>query len=186
MRRGKRDRIGCLQNRGKIPARSHALAAAFATPAKIAHLPVMNRRVFIGGVALGTLAVPRATPAQPTRKVYRIGLLGSVELSSTAPKALVDEVVAIVSEFDPRVLVTLACSFAETDLRDMLSTIDIPTLLLYGNADTRAPLQVAEALHAKIRGSKLVVLSGVGHMSNVEAAAQFDTEVRRFLRSHAE
>jgi len=42
---------------------------------------VMNRRAFIGGVARGTLAVPRATPAQPARKVYRIGLLSSFEIS---------------------------------------------------------------------------------------------------------
>lgn len=105
--------------------------------------------------------------------------------SSTASPDLVEEVVAIVSEFDPRVLVTLARSFAETDLRDMLSTIEIPTLLLYGDADTRSPLPVAEALHLAIRGSRLVVLPGVGHVSNVEAADRFDTEVRNFLRTHA-
>ncbi len=103
---------------------------------------------------------------------------------ATAPEELVDEVVAIVSDFDPRVLSTLARSFAETDLRDVLPTIDIPTLLLYGDADTRSPLQVAEVLHAAIRGSTLVVLPGVGHVSNVEAAEQFNAEVRTFLRSH--
>src|SRR5262245_2857380 len=103
----------------------------------------------------------------------------------TAPSDVVDEVVAVFSEFDPRVLVMLARSFAETDLRDMLSTINIPTLLLYGDADTRSPLQVAKALHASIRRSKLVVLSGVGHVSNVEAADRFDDAVRNFLRSHS-
>ena len=36
----------------------------------------MNRRAFIGSLALGTLVVPRVTPAQPARKVYRIGTLG--------------------------------------------------------------------------------------------------------------
>ena len=36
----------------------------------------MNRRAFIGGVALGALAAPRITLAQPTRKVFRIGTLG--------------------------------------------------------------------------------------------------------------
>ncbi len=35
----------------------------------------MDRRVFIGSLALGTLAVPRVTPGQPARKVYRIGIL---------------------------------------------------------------------------------------------------------------
>jgi pimeloyl-ACP methyl ester carboxylesterase len=86
------------------------------------------------------------------------------------------------SQFEPRVLSTLARSVAETDLRAMLPTINIPTLLLYGDADTRSPLQVAEALHAAIRGSTLVVLRGAGHVSNVEVAEQFDTEVRNCLR----
>src|SRR5262245_32523116 len=37
----------------------------------------MDRRTFIGGLALGTLTTPRATFAQPARKVYRIGVLSS-------------------------------------------------------------------------------------------------------------
>src|SRR5882672_5444934 len=38
---------------------------------------MMDRRAFIGSLALGTLAVPRAARAQSPRKVYRIGILGS-------------------------------------------------------------------------------------------------------------
>ena len=105
--------------------------------------------------------------------------------SATASQELVDEVVAVVSEFDPRALVMLARSFAETDLREVLPRIEIPTLLLYGDADTRSPLHVADALHARIRGSKLVVLPGVGHLSNVEAPDQFNGAVRNFLRLHS-
>jgi hypothetical protein len=37
----------------------------------------MDRRTFIGGLAFGTLAMPRAVLAQSARKVYRIGILGS-------------------------------------------------------------------------------------------------------------
>ena len=37
----------------------------------------MGRRAFIGGLALGTLAMSRAALAQPARKVYRIGILGN-------------------------------------------------------------------------------------------------------------
>jgi putative ABC transport system substrate-binding protein len=36
---------------------------------------VAGRRAFIGSLALGTLSVPRVTPGQPARKVYRIGIL---------------------------------------------------------------------------------------------------------------
>ena len=42
----------------------------------------MDRRAFIGRLALGTLAAPRAARAQPARKVYRIGILGSSAMTS--------------------------------------------------------------------------------------------------------
>jgi pimeloyl-ACP methyl ester carboxylesterase len=74
-------------------------------------------------------------------------------------------------------------ALAEADLRDVLPAITVPTLLLYGDKDVRAPLTVAQHLHAAIPGSKLVVMADVGHMSSVEAAGRFTTEVRSFLRS---
>jgi putative ABC transport system substrate-binding protein len=42
----------------------------------------MDRRAFIGSLALATLAGPRAARAQPARKVYRIGILGSFVMTS--------------------------------------------------------------------------------------------------------
>ena len=47
---------------------------------------------------------------------------------------------------------------AETDLRPVLPTINVPTLILHGAADVRSPLANAEALHAAISSSQLVVL----------------------------
>jgi len=59
----------------------------------------------------------------------------------------------------------------------------VPTLLLYGDKDVRSPLHIAEALHARIPGSRLVVMAGVGHVSDMEAPERFNAEVRGFLRS---
>jgi pimeloyl-ACP methyl ester carboxylesterase len=47
---------------------------------------------------------------------------------------------------------------AETDLRPMLPTVDLETLILHGAAGARSPLANAEALHAAISISQLVVL----------------------------
>lgn len=105
--------------------------------------------------------------------------------SESAPAELVDEFAASVSEFHPAGIRIMARSFAEADLREMLPHIEVPTLLLYGDKDVRAPLNVADALHAAIPGSRLVVLAGVGHVSTVEAAEIFNREVRHFLRSRA-
>jgi pimeloyl-ACP methyl ester carboxylesterase len=73
-------------------------------------------------------------------------------------------------------------SMAEADLRDVLPTIGVPTLLVYGERDERSPLEVAYALHARIPAAELAVIPGVGHLANLEAPDEFDRYVRDFLR----
>lgn len=104
-------------------------------------------------------------------------------LTEAARPELADEVVAIMSDFHPVGFRVMARSIAAADLRDVLPHIEVPTLLLYGDVDMRSPLVVAEELHAQIPGSRLVVMPGVGHLSNIEAADRFNVEVRAFLRS---
>jgi pimeloyl-ACP methyl ester carboxylesterase len=77
----------------------------------------------------------------------------------------------------------MAHSMAEADLRDVLPRIEVPTLLLYGELDLRSPLRVATELEARIPPAKLVVIPGVGHISNAEAPDAFNASVREFLRS---
>lgn len=112
-----------------------------------------------------------------------VGELIPTLFTELAPSELVDESAAIVSEFHPAGLRACSRAFADADLRDVLPSIAVPTLLLYGDKDARAPLNVARDLHARIPGSRLVVIEGVGHVSNVEAPERFNSEVRAFLRS---
>lgn len=70
---------------------------------------------------------------------------------------------------------------AETDLRPVLPTIDVPTLVLHGEADARSPVANAEGLHAAISTSQLVVLPELGHACVVEDPETCAGEVRRFV-----
>lgn len=70
---------------------------------------------------------------------------------------------------------------AETDLRPVLPTINVPTLILHGEADVRSPLANAEALHAAISTSQLVVLPELGHACVVEDPEACAKEIRRFV-----
>jgi pimeloyl-ACP methyl ester carboxylesterase len=70
------------------------------------------------------------------------------------------------------------------DLRDALPHIGVPALLVYGGKDIRAPLSVAEHLHAALPTSTLVLLPEAGHVCNIEAPEEFNGAVRRFLRTH--
>ena len=72
---------------------------------------------------------------------------------------------------------------AETDLRPMLPTVDVPTLILHGEADARSPLANAEALHAAIPTSQLAVLPRLGHGCVVEDPEACAGEIRRFVKS---
>ena len=90
---------------------------------------------------------------------------------------------SIMLDVRPAGTLAMLSAFADADLRDVLPGIAVPTLLLYGDADVRSPLPVAEALHAAIPNAELVVLPGVGHVTNLEAPDAFNAAVRRFLRS---
>lgn len=103
-------------------------------------------------------------------------------LSALARQQAVDELRAGLRDFHPVGFRVMARSSAEADLRDVLPRVDVPTLLLYGDQDVRAPLEIGEALHMAIPTSELVVMPGVGHASPVENPALFNREVRRFLR----
>jgi pimeloyl-ACP methyl ester carboxylesterase len=102
---------------------------------------------------------------------------------SSVPADIVDEMTEIVKELHPAGLRAMSNAFADADLRDVLPEIDVPTLLIYGDLDQRSPVPVGEDLHARIPGSRLVVIPGVGHALNMEAPERFEDEVRSFLHA---
>jgi pimeloyl-ACP methyl ester carboxylesterase len=100
--------------------------------------------------------------------------------SDGTPPETVDAFGESMRSFHPTGFRAMARASAE-NVREVLPRINVPTLLVYGDQDVRAPHSVAEDLHAAIAGSSLVVLPGAGHVCNIEAREAFDREVRAFL-----
>ena len=73
---------------------------------------------------------------------------------------------------------------AETDLSDLLSYIDVSTLLIWGRSDARSPLFVARQFEEAIPDSTLVVIERAGHMSSLERPERVNEAVREFCRAH--
>lgn len=67
------------------------------------------------------------------------------------------------------------------DQTDLLASIDVPVLILVGSEDIVTPPSDAEAMHALIEGSRLQVIEGAGHVSNVERPEEFDRALADFL-----
>jgi len=109
-----------------------------------------------------------------------VAALSPTMFFSAVPSDTAERFDASMRAFHPPGFRAMARASAE-DVRDVLPGIDVPTLLVYGDGDVRAPLAIAEALQASIPGSRLVVLPGVGHVCNVEAPDEFNAAVRAFL-----
>jgi pimeloyl-ACP methyl ester carboxylesterase len=103
-------------------------------------------------------------------------------LPPDASPALVQEQIAIITQARPQTTRALIRDLGPVDLRPVLPRISVPTLLLYGDADVRAPHPVAAALHAAISGSLLVRLPQLGHCGHLQAPERWNHAVLTFLR----
>ena len=100
--------------------------------------------------------------------------------SEKTPPQFIEEFRISMRAFHPAGFRAMARASAE-DLREVLPRINVPTLLIYGDKDVRAPMSVANNLKASISDSRLVVLPDAGHVCNVEAPEDFNRAVRTFL-----
>lgn len=67
------------------------------------------------------------------------------------------------------------------DSTELLPRINCPTLIVVGDEDTLTPLADAEKMARGILGSRLEIVQGAGHLSNLERPASFNQTVGNFL-----
>lgn len=72
---------------------------------------------------------------------------------------------------------------ARQDSTGLLSRIDFPVLIIAGSDDRIAPLAEMESLREQIPASRLAVIEGAGHFSNMERADEFNQALLDFIRS---
>lgn len=63
--------------------------------------------------------------------------------------------------------------------------IACPVLLLWGEHDPLAPLHCAVDMHARLRDSELVVISGAGHTPAIERPREVNDAILGFLQAHS-
>ena len=67
------------------------------------------------------------------------------------------------------------------DVSARLAEIDVPTLVLHGDADPLVPLANGRFLAEHIAGARLIVYEGVGHIPEVEVDERFNADLVEFL-----
>lgn len=130
-------------------------AARHATAARV-------ERDGVGGLANDMLAKLVAAQASQTVKDELLGIMRSASAAGTAAAA--------------------RAMAARPDSRPMLEQVRVPTLIVVGAEDALTPPAMSEEMHKLVPGSRLEVIPGVGHMSNMEAPDVFNRVLLEFLQ----
>jgi 3-oxoadipate enol-lactonase len=99
-----------------------------------------------------------------------------------ASPGVVDDFQRILRRTDPQGYTACCAELQRCDLRNELSRVTAPTLVIGGTLDGSTPPAEAQALASLITGARLVMLESA-HLSNVEQPEAFNLEVSRHLGS---
>lgn len=174
--------------------RAHIVGHSFGTMVALSlfqhHPAAPASLVLIGGYAGWAGSLPSEEVARRLQMFLRMAELGDAFDPKSYPGFFSNRIPAdrdaalatIMREnIRPATIRAAGHTAAETDLRPVLPTVNVPTLVLHGEADARSPLANAEMLHGAIPTSQLVVLPGLGHAAVVEDPEACAEEIRRFV-----
>lgn len=102
-------------------------------------------------------------------------------LGTRASEEVRSEVVETMSRIDPAAYALGARAVWLADQRDRARTIGVPTLVLVGEEDAITPPGLSRELLALIPASRLEIITGAGHLTNLEQPDVFNQAVAQFL-----
>ncbi len=83
----------------------------------------------------------------------------------------------------PGISGALHAMLGRPDSTPTLGTITVPTVIVVGDEDVLTPVAESERMHAAIPGSRLEVISGAGHLANIERPAAVNHVLGEFFAS---
>jgi pimeloyl-ACP methyl ester carboxylesterase len=99
-------------------------------------------------------------------------------------EAQVQYAVDLASWASPKGTLDCIAAFGTTDFREDLTKVDVPALVIHGNADAIVPFEASGRRTADaVTGARLHVIEGGPHGTNVSHATEFNEALLGFLRS---
>jgi len=96
-------------------------------------------------------------------------------------KELGEELANSFCRTDPAIARQFARTTFLSDTRDIIASVEIPTLILQCSQDVIAPKSVGEYLHERIPQSQLVIMKATGHCPNLSAPEETIAAIKDFL-----
>jgi pimeloyl-ACP methyl ester carboxylesterase len=103
-------------------------------------------------------------------------------LAQPVPADFLNLIVSESLKVPARIWKTAFTGFLETDFARELSRIEAPTLIIYGDRDTFMTRADHEAVHSRIRGSRMTTYEGAGHAMHWEEPSRFAADLVAFVQ----
>lgn len=104
---------------------------------------------------------------------------GTLKVSESERQAAI----ALCQQSDQAAALGCMQAFANTDFREDLKKVTVPTLVLHGDSDATVPFEGSgERTHAAIAGSELVVIADAPHGLNASHAEAFNGALLDFMK----
>ncbi|HLE53890.1 MAG TPA: alpha/beta hydrolase [Thermoplasmata archaeon] len=157
-----------------------ALTYALAFPKRVSHLILVSTATRSTSPSPLGSEGPMPTTEEAMRERVRVSTARAVRHPGRFDRAM-DELLPRM-RFSPERLRWASARAPDADaLRSRLAEIRVPVLIVHGREDRLVPRAEAQALHAAIHASTLVVLEDCGHWPHVEKRTEFVSAVKRFL-----
>lgn len=116
---------------------------------------------------------------------FSVGARGFVEMMFPEPgtEALKDEIHAITQQTTAQIALESVGNAGSADLRPILGQVQVPTLILHGEADTVCALGAGQFMAEMIPGSQIHTFPGKGHAPFLTDAQAFNERLADFILS---
>ena len=172
----------------------HSLGAIMAAALCVRH-PDRVLRLILSAPATGYGKAPaEEREARIGPRLTEMALLGPAGLAETrarnllapnATQSAIAHVRAVMAQLRPDGYAQACSLLGSADIIEDARKIEVPTLVLCGNADAVTPTDGCRRIAAAIPGARFQTLPGVGHAAYIENPPQYDIALLHFLEEAA-
>lgn len=116
-------------------------------------------------------------------KIFLKGFYNADKDPQAVSQGQLDYDFIVASHASPRATIQTALAWMHTDFREELSNVDVPALIVHGDADQTVPIETSANKAVKgIAGSRLEVIAGAPHGLHLTHAEQLNQHMIAFLK----
>jgi pimeloyl-ACP methyl ester carboxylesterase len=158
----------------------HSLGGAIAMSFALAY-PEMVKGLILVGTGAKLKVMPEFLEGILEDKEGTVKSIIEIAFGRTTPLPVKEEGFKEMMKCDAKTIYNDYYACDRFDVMASVENITVPTLILCALSDLLTPPKYSEYLKGKIKGSKIELIEGAGHLMMIEKPAVVNSHIRRFI-----